>query len=152
VTEIIAEPIVQRTFIKAPPERVYDTVTSADEWNAFFTTGMDLDPRPDGRIVFRWKNWGPDFYTLEAPGRVLEAQRPSLFVFQWGTTRPTTIRIELQAAHGGTVVHLTEQGYPNTPEGRRNMLECASGWGEALTLLKFYIEHGVTYTPPERDA
>jgi uncharacterized protein YndB with AHSA1/START domain len=151
MTELIAEPIQQRTFIKASPERVYDTITNAKEWDAFFTTGMELDLRPDGRIVFRWKDWGPDFYTLEAPGRVLEAQRPRLFVFQWGKS-PTTIRFELTAAHGGTVVHLTEKGYTNTPEGRRNMLECASGWGEALTLLKFYMEHGATYTPPERDA
>jgi hypothetical protein len=50
------------------------------------------------------------------------------------------------------VVHLTEKGYTNTPGGRRNMLECASGWGEALTLLKFYLEHGVTYTQAGRGA
>ena len=30
------------------------------------------------------------------------------------------------------------------------MLECAAGWGEALTLLKFYVEHGVVYTPPQK--
>jgi hypothetical protein len=30
------------------------------------------------------------------------------------------------------------------------MLECASGWGEALTLLKFYIEKGLVYTGPEK--
>ena len=41
-------------------------------------------------------------------------------------------------------------GTPNTPEGRDMILECASGWGEAATLLKFYIEHGVVYTPPRR--
>ncbi len=40
--------------------------------------------------------------------------------------------------------------YPNSPEGRGNMLDCASGWGEALTLLKFYLEHGIVYTPPEK--
>jgi uncharacterized protein YndB with AHSA1/START domain len=151
MTEIIREPIQQRTFIAAPPERVYDTITRAEAWDAFFTTGMELDPRPGGNIVFRWKNWGPDFYTLEAPGKVVEARRPECFAFQWGQA-PTTIRFELTAAHGGTVVHLTEQGYANTPEGRKNMLECACGWGEAVTLLKFYMEHGVTYTPPGRGA
>ena len=24
-------------------------------------------------------------------------------------------------------------------------MECATGWGEALALLKFYLEHGVVY-------
>jgi hypothetical protein len=25
------------------------------------------------------------------------------------------------------------------------LVECAAGWGEALALLKMYLEHGVTY-------
>jgi hypothetical protein len=25
------------------------------------------------------------------------------------------------------------------------LIGCATGWGEALTLLKFYLEHGLTY-------
>ena len=148
MAEIIAEPISQRTFIAASPEKVYDTITSGAGWDAFFTTGMEVDPHPDGVIVFRWQDWGPDFYTLDAPGKVVEAKRPERFVFQWGKY-PSTITFDLKPQFGGTVVHLTEQGYPNTPEGRRGMLECACGWGEALTLLKFYLEHGVVYTPPQ---
>jgi len=31
------------------------------------------------------------------------------------------------------------------------ILECASGWGEALTLLKFYIEHGIVYAQLKKD-
>ncbi len=30
-------------------------------------------------------------------------------------------------------------------------LECVGGWGEALTLLKFYIEHGIAYTHPKKE-
>jgi hypothetical protein len=25
------------------------------------------------------------------------------------------------------------------------MISCATGWGEALTLLKFHLEHGLRY-------
>lgn len=145
--DIIKEEINQATFIKAPPEKVYDTITSAEGWDAFFTTGMEIDPRPGGNILFRWKDWGPDFYTLSAGGPVLEAKRPERFVFQWGSKYLTTIMIDLIEEHGGTTVRLIECGYRNTPESRAMMLECAAGWGEALTLLKFYIEHGITYTP-----
>jgi hypothetical protein len=63
---------------------------------------------------------------------------------------PTKISFDLEEKFGGTVVTLKEVGYPNTPEGRSAMLECASGWGEALTLLKFYLEFGDIYTPPEK--
>ncbi len=90
MTKQITEPIRQRTFIKEAPEKIFDTITSAEGWDSFFTTKMELDPKPGGRITFRWKNWGPDHYTLDAPGKVLEVERPRRFVFQWGR-RPTTI-------------------------------------------------------------
>jgi len=31
------------------------------------------------------------------------------------------------------------------------ILECACGWGEALALLKFYLEHNLTYTQPKKE-
>ena len=49
----------------------------------------------------------------------------------------------------GTVVRSKESGYPDTPEGPRALLDCATGWGEALALLKFCLEKGVPYTQPE---
>ena len=123
-------------------------ITSAAGWDAFFTTGTTIDLKSGGDCTFRWKDWGPDFYTLAAPGRVVSVERPRKFAFQWGSDPATTITFNLSAAPGGTVIRLTEDGYVDTPEGRRSILECASGWGEALTLLKFYIEHGIVYTPP----
>jgi uncharacterized protein YndB with AHSA1/START domain len=150
MSELLKEKIQQKTFIKASPEKVYETITSGKGWDAFFTVGTEVDPRPGGHITFRWKDWGPDFYSTSAGGPVLEAEQPKRFVFQWGKDYLTTIRFELEEKHGGTVVLVTESGYPNTPEGRSMMLECASGWGAALTLLKFYLEHGIVYTPPEK--
>ena len=146
MNELMDCKIRQRTFIADSIEKVYDTITNARKWDEFFTTGMVLEPRPGGDCIFSWKDWGPDEYTLKAPGRVVDLKRPSLFVFQWGQEgKETTIRIELSATEGGTVVTLTEDGYKNTPEGRAMMVECASGWGEALTLLKFFMEHGIVY-------
>lgn len=144
MTKMLDCKIKQRTFIKASPEKVYDTLTSAADWDKFFTTEMELDPRPGGVCSFSWKDWGPDKYTLKAPGKVINAERPRLFVFKWGKEgKETTIRMELSAVDKGTVISLTEDGYEDTPEGRAMILECASGWGEAITLLKFYIEHGI---------
>lgn len=146
MTRLLESKIRQKTFIAASLEMVYDTLTNPRSWDEFFTTGMELDPRPGGICSFSWKDWGPDKYTLKVPGKVIEAQRPGLFVFQWGHEgKETTIRIELTAVENGTVLYLTEGGYRDTPEDREMMLECAAGWGEAITLLKFYIEHGIVY-------
>lgn len=146
MTELLDCKIKQRTLIAASPERVYDTITDAGAWDTFFTTGMELDPRPGGICSFAWKEWGPDRYTLKVPGKVIEAKRPERFVFQWGSEeKATTIRIELAAVEDGTVLTLTEGGYRDTTDGRAMIVECAAGWGEAITLLKFYIEHGILY-------
>ncbi|UCE25587.1 MAG: SRPBCC domain-containing protein [Candidatus Zixiibacteriota bacterium] len=146
MSELLDCKIKQRTYINASPEKVFDTLTSAEQWDRFFTTGMVLEPHPGGICSFSWKDWGPDKYTLKVPGKVIDASRPNLFAFQWGSEgNETTIRIELTAKDDGTVVTLSEEGYKNTPEGRAMIVECASGWGEAITLLKFYIEHGVVY-------
>lgn len=143
--------INQATFIKAAPEKVFDTLVSAADWNSFFTTGMELEPVSGGKFIWRWKDWGPDRYTIEVDGRVLEVDRPHRFVFEWGNKRRTTIEINLTAEHGGTTVRLKEFGYGDSKDDRSMMLECAAGWGEALTLLKFYIEHDIVYTAPDRD-
>ncbi|MFH2037310.1 MAG: SRPBCC domain-containing protein [Candidatus Zixiibacteriota bacterium] len=142
--------IRQRTFINVPPEKVFDTITSADGWNAFFTIGLEVDPVVNGKMVWRWKDWGPDSYTHEVPGRVLIADRPKVFSFEWGSKRPTVVRFELEEKYGGTVVTCTEDGYDDSDKDRAAILECASGWGEAITLLKFYLEHGIAYTPPKK--
>lgn len=153
MTNLFGHTICQQTFIAVSPDRVYDTVTSAAHWNRFFTHSTELDPKPGGRMVFRWKDWGPNLYTVNAECNILICERPNRFVFQWypvGKENPTTIEFKLEAKYNGTVVTVTESGYPDTPEGRNMILECACGWGEAVTLLKFYLEHGVIYTPPQK--
>jgi uncharacterized protein YndB with AHSA1/START domain len=146
--------IKHQTFILVPPENVYDTITTPEGWDAFFTTGLEVEPVAGGKIVFRWRGHGPDFYHTDAEGTVVEAVRPGRFAFQWypvGQETPTTVTFSLTGQYGGTVVRLTEDGYPDTPDGRAMILECAAGWGEALTLLKFYLEHGLAYTQPQKE-
>jgi len=146
MTNQLDQKIKQRTFIAAPPSKVYATITSAREWDNFFTTGMELDPQVGGVCSFSWKNWGPDKYSLKVPGRVVAAEPAEVFAFEWGSPeKATTVRFELTPHEQGTVVTLTEDGYRDTPEDRAMIMECASGWGEAITLLKFYIEHGIVY-------
>jgi uncharacterized protein YndB with AHSA1/START domain len=147
------EQIKKNVFIAAIPEKVFEALTGAEHWNKYFTTGMELDPRPGGVCNFRWEDWGPDLVNAESPGQVLEIDPPSRFVFEWG--RPglkTVARIQVEPRYAGTVLSLVEDGYPDTEEGLNYMLECSAHWGELLALIKFYVEYGVTYQSPKSSA
>ena len=136
------------TQIRAQPEEVYDAFATAEGLDAWFTTGTELDARPGGTIVLRWRNWGPENYTGEHAGPVLEAERPSRFSFRWLVDSggyETTVEVDFEANDEGTLVRLLEHGYREGPDFQQDMLNRSSGWAQALTLLKFYVEHRVTY-------
>jgi uncharacterized protein YndB with AHSA1/START domain len=139
--------IVQATFVRGEPERVFDAFATAGGLDAWFTSGTTLDPRPGGAFLWRWRAWGPDKVTTEAQAKVREFRRPERFVFDWdsGNPKPTRVEITFERAEGGTVVRLRESGYDDSPRGRRAIVNCSGGWGEALTLAKFYVEHGLHY-------
>lgn len=134
------------TLVRAPRERVYDAFTRAEQLDAWFTAGAEIDPRPGGEMIWRWADWGPDRVTAEDRGPVLEADRPSRYVFGWQAgLGGTIVELDFEERPEGTVVRLREHGYPDSPEGWKGFEECSAGWGEALTLLKFWVEHGVRY-------
>ncbi|MFX1416470.1 MAG: SRPBCC domain-containing protein [Promethearchaeota archaeon] len=146
--EIIGAEIKQTSLIRASPEKIFDAFATGAGLDSWFTSGSEVDARPGGEIKFSWKDWGPDKYTQVSKGRVLEAERGKRFVFQWSPDNPayvTTIQIDLEVTDEGTILRLREHGFRNTPSGRAAMAECAAGWGEAITLLKFYVEHDITY-------
>lgn len=139
-------PIRYRTYINAPPERVYETITTGSGWDAWFTQGTQVDPRPGGRICFRWVDWAVDRYTTDSEGQVLEADPPRRFVFQWKPgDSTTTIEMDLEPLGEGTILRVQESGHTTSKKDLEALVECAGGWGEALALLKVYLEHGVTY-------
>ena len=79
---------------------------------------------------------------------MLEATRPTHFAFRWhGEARgyESTIEVDFEDWAGAAVVRLREHGYSDTPEGRWGLVDCAVGWGGALSLLKFSVEHGRRY-------
>ena len=137
-----------RILIKVQPERAYDSITTPEGLDGWFTNGAEVDARKGGRIQFRWRDYGADEYTGENGGPVLEARRPERFAFQWTADSggyDTTVEIDFEPHEKGTLVHLVEYGYEDGPAGMQDLLNRATGWGCVLTLMKFYLEHGVTY-------
>jgi uncharacterized protein YndB with AHSA1/START domain len=148
MTGRIDDEIRHATFVAAPREQVYRAFATSGGLNAWFTTGATVEARPGGTIHLLWQDWGPDRITAEDRGTVLEAREPERFVFEWHPDNPsyaTTVEIDFEESEGGTIIRLREHGYRDTPEGLRQMLDCAGGWGEALTLWKFWLEHGIRY-------
>lgn len=142
------ERVTFRTLVRVQPERVYDAIATSEGLNSWFTTGATVDARPGGQIHFRWKDWGLDHYTGENSGPVLEANRSDRFAFQWkadGGSYYTTVEIDFERVDEGTVVKLIEYGYEDTPTGMQDLLNRVSGWAQVLTLMKFHLEHGVSY-------
>ncbi len=136
------------TIVRAEPEKVYDAIATADGLNGWFTSSTTLEARPGGALVFRWKNWGVEKFTGEMTGDVVEARRPDRFTFRWPVDSGgymTTVTIDIETHEEGSVVRLVEGVYEDDDVGTQDMLNRASGWAQALTLMKFWIEHGVTY-------
>ncbi|HEY3217863.1 MAG TPA: SRPBCC domain-containing protein [Candidatus Limnocylindria bacterium] len=130
-----------KMFIRAPREKVYDAFATAEGLDGWFTRGSRVDARPGGAMLFKWVDWGAEKdINVEAPGRVLEAKRPERFVFEWGGPgSESTVEIVLEERDDGTLVRLREYGFRKI----ENVIENAGGWGEALTLVKFWVEHRI---------
>jgi uncharacterized protein YndB with AHSA1/START domain len=140
------------TYIETPVSRVYETLTTSTGWDAWFTQGATVDLRPGGEIHFRWDNFGAGRCTTEDGGPVVDFESNTTFSFQWSPAgHPTTVTFNLESLGPGTLITLTETGYGSNVEDINTALACAVGWGEALTLLKFYLEHATTYgaVPPD---
>ena len=79
---------------------------------------------------------------------MLEWRRPRRYSFQWEADSrgySTTVEIDFNPDEGGTLVHLTEFGYADTPAVMQDLLNLVSGWAAVLTQMKYYLEHGVGY-------
>ncbi|KAB2329979.1 SRPBCC domain-containing protein [Cytobacillus depressus] len=138
--------INHQTYIKASPEKVYATLTTAEGWNAWFTdhTALHLDENGKGKIILRWSNYGVGKENIEDGGDILAAVPNKWFSFQWSPgNKPTTVKFELRPSKDGTLLFLEEEGYTISPEDLTACVGCAVGWGEALVLLKMYLEFGI---------
>ncbi len=143
---MIKVPITHKTLVRAPQKDVFDAMTKPHLLNQWFTEGTTADLINGGELILRWKDWGPDKVTTEATCPIVTYQPSSKFVFKWWEDHYTTVSIHFQKlSDSETLVLLSEEGYEDNEEGWRRCLECATGWGEAITLLKIFVEHGISY-------
>jgi uncharacterized protein YndB with AHSA1/START domain len=131
-------------LIRAKPAEVFAALSTGAGWSSWFTSEAVFDARPGGAVRFIWRDWGPDAIEVTDQGSVLAAESDRLLTFTWGNP-PSRVSIVIEPHDLGCVVRLTEDELPSGAAGIERLADCAAGWGEALTLLKFYVEHGLTY-------
>ncbi|PFA69193.1 hypothetical protein CN378_04775 [Bacillus sp. AFS015802] len=138
--------INHKTYIKVPLEKVYQTISTSRGWNAWFTddASINIDSNGTGQIRLVWGN--NEHRTIEDGGPIIEAIPNERFAFKWSPGEVTsTVTFKFEPYKEGTLVILNDKGYTHSVESLRACMGCAVGWGEALTLLKIYLEHGIVY-------
>jgi uncharacterized protein YndB with AHSA1/START domain len=164
-------PIRFKTFIAAPASRVFEVLTTARGWDGWFTKGSTLEARVGGALEMRWAGadeanhrvtlWGAGHGAAVVTCPIVALERDRRFAFRWQTgVAPTTVDFRLSQRGAGTVLELTDDGYTSDDlgkvgptgdiSGQAPYMMCSCGWGEALTLRKVSIEHGISYgqVPP----
>jgi uncharacterized protein YndB with AHSA1/START domain len=142
---------VQREIvIDAPIERVWNLVTTQENFAAWYAAGgAEIDLRPGGSMLMRWDEHGEFLAVVE----VVEA--PHRFVYRFArepnqAPRPgnsTRAELVLEAIGSKTRVVVTETGFAELdidPEERRAYAQTeGQGWTAGLAALRDHAQHGI---------
>jgi uncharacterized protein YndB with AHSA1/START domain len=130
---------------------VFDILTTPEGWNGWFTTKATFNAVPGGEVKFAWRDFGADHYTADDFGRVVSIQEDRELSFTWHPGEHETVVVfQLEPRGEGCMLSVQESGYKFEPTDVSVALQVATGWGEAITLLKFYAETGKVYGPVPR--
>jgi uncharacterized protein YndB with AHSA1/START domain len=143
---VFADRIERDILIQAPIERVWTILTEPAHLAAWFAfDGAEIELRPGGLMVLRWKEHG----TFHA--RVEAVEPPSAFTFRWALDpdvqpvegNSTLVAFSLSREGNGTRLRVVESGFAGlkgtgeTPA--RHLDNNTEGWNGAFTGLQAYV-------------
>jgi uncharacterized protein YndB with AHSA1/START domain len=144
---------VQRVYIKADAQAIWDAITEPD-WTERYGYGgrAEYDMRPGGRfrVVADERMQAAGMPEVVLDGEVIEADPPRKLVQTWRagwtTERPTQLTYEIDERGDGvsslTVTHELD-GAPETAAMVAGTVEGAGGgWAQVLSDLKTLLETG----------
>ncbi|MFH9241401.1 SRPBCC domain-containing protein [Streptomyces anulatus] len=134
--------ILHSTLVRAAPDAVFDLLSSGTGWDKWFTNGSTFGPSEGSPVHLVWRGWTDDGSDVTDDGVVMECVPNERFAFTWGTP-PSLVTFTTAEHPDGTWLTVLETGLPQTAAGLVRFGECAPGWGEALTLVRCYAEHGI---------
>jgi uncharacterized protein YndB with AHSA1/START domain len=135
----VPDSIEREVILPAPPARVWQALTQADQLGAWFGTHASVDLRPGGEVVFTWDgSTGPSGVTRGVIELIEPARR---FAFRWqprqGSGLLTRVEFTLEPHVEGTRLLVVESGFASLPADIREAhLE---GWQREMGELAQYV-------------
>jgi uncharacterized protein YndB with AHSA1/START domain len=144
--------VFSEIHIAAPPARVFQAITNADELYRWFTNPScpakvwEMDARPGGRYRSKTEpgtvvvNGVSQF---ECHGEILEIDPPRLLVYTWisnwheNKALRTIVRWELTPSTGGTHVKVSHSNLAQEAAARKDY---SGGWPGVIESLKIFVE------------
>jgi uncharacterized protein YndB with AHSA1/START domain len=143
--------IEREITIGAPPDRVWELITTAEHLGTWFgDAGAEIDLRPGGDLQLRWAEYGT------VHGRVEAVEPPERFAFRWSILggrsdddafrddTATLVEFTLAATGDGTALRVVESGFAGLDvaeaERARRHADNTKGWGDELEELRRHAE------------
>jgi uncharacterized protein YndB with AHSA1/START domain len=138
--------IVAEIQIAAPPDRVFQAITDPQQvpqwWGQqgmYRVTSWDADLRPGGKWCSRGTR--ADGSSFQVAGEYVEVNPPHVLVHTWNPTwaqlPTTTVRWELKAQEGGTLVTIRHSGFAGHAEAAQDH---SKGWTRVLGWMEAFVE------------
>jgi len=144
--------IVTQIEIAAPPERVFQALTDAQQLKRWFggpecpAKVWEMDAGPGGHYRYVTEKGAVvvnNVSQFECHGEIVEYDPPRVLAYTWianwhdDRTRRTIVRWELTPKSTGTLVKVTHSGLTQLPIARRDY---TGGWPGVLEMLKKFAE------------
>jgi uncharacterized protein YndB with AHSA1/START domain len=144
--------IVTQIEIAAPPERVFQALTDAQQLKRWFggpecpAKVWEMDAGPGGHYRYVTEKGAVvvnNVSQFECHGEIVEYDPPRVLAYTWianwhdDLTRRTIVRWELTPKSTGTLVKVTHSGLTRLPIARRDY---TGGWPGVLEMLKKFAE------------
>jgi uncharacterized protein YndB with AHSA1/START domain len=138
----VPDQITHEIVIDAPVARVWEALTEPDAIRQWFASGgAEVDLRPGGAMVLRWRKHGTTYARIER----IEPMR--FFSYRWALApgeqpdagNSTLVEFRLTPAENGTRLRVVESGFRHlaiAEDGqRRHVMENSDGWQEVFAEL-----------------
>jgi uncharacterized protein YndB with AHSA1/START domain len=144
--------IVTQIEIAAPPERVFQALTDAQQLKRWFggpecpAKVWEMDAGPGGHYRYVTEKGAVvvnNVSQFECHGEIVEYDPPRVLAYTWianwhdDLTRRTIVRWELTPKSTGTLVKVTHSGLTQLPIARSDY---TGGWPGVLEMLKKFAE------------
>ncbi len=149
-----------QTKIQKPVAEVFEAVHNPKKLSGYFTSGGASGPLVEGQTVMWTFADSKEGVSASVPVKVQAVVKDSLIRFAWEASEgeydvkankypkaggyDTLVEMRFEAlGPQETLVSISEQGWPDTVDGRSGSYANCGGWMHMAMCLKAFVEHGI---------